>query len=32
MNPDNVEDEGPVDIGPTVSAPVGGQTTILVVD
>ncbi|MGV3660705.1 MAG: hybrid sensor histidine kinase/response regulator [Prosthecobacter sp.] len=32
MNPDKVDDEGPVDIGPTVSAPVGAQTTILLVD
>lgn len=32
LNPDQLEDEGPVDIGPTVSAPVGAQTTILVVD
>lgn len=32
LNPDQLEDEGPVDIGPTVSAPVGTQTTILVVD
>ncbi len=32
VNPDKVDDEGPVDTGPTVSAPVGAQTTILVVD
>lgn len=32
LDPANVEDEGPVDNGPTVAAPAGGQTTILVVD
>jgi two-component system cell cycle sensor histidine kinase/response regulator CckA len=32
LNPDQVEDEGPVDNGPTIAAPAGGQTTILVVD
>jgi two-component system cell cycle sensor histidine kinase/response regulator CckA len=31
-NPDQVEDEGPVDNGPAINAPAGGQTTILVVD
>jgi CheY-like chemotaxis protein len=32
LNPEQVDEEGPVDNGPTVSAPIGGQTTILVVD
>jgi signal transduction histidine kinase/FixJ family two-component response regulator len=32
VDPANVEDEGPVDNGPTIAAPAGGQTTILVVD
>jgi len=32
INPENVENEGPVDNGPAISAPAGGQTTILVVD
>ncbi len=32
LDPANVEDEGPVDNGPTIAAPAGGQTTILVVD
>lgn len=32
VNPDKVEDEGPVDNGPAIAAPAGGQTTILVVD
>ncbi|WP_461782480.1 hybrid sensor histidine kinase/response regulator [Prosthecobacter sp.] len=32
LNPEQVDEEGPVDNGPTVSAPISGQTTILVVD
>ncbi len=32
VDPANVEDEGPVDNGPTIAAPAGGQTTVLVVD
>lgn len=32
VDPANVEDEGPVDNGPAIAAPAGGQTTILVVD
>jgi len=32
LNPDQVEDEGPVDDGPAITAPAGGHTTILVVD
>lgn len=32
LDPEQLEEEGPVDHGPTVTAPVGTQTTILVVD
>jgi CheY-like chemotaxis protein len=32
LNPDKVDDEAPVDDGPAIAAPAGGQTTVLVVD
>ncbi|MBE2282385.1 MAG: response regulator [Prosthecobacter sp.] len=32
LNPEQLDDEGPVDNGPAIAAPAGGQTTILVVD
>ena len=31
-NPEQIEEEIPIDNGPAINAPVGGQTTILVVD
>ena len=32
LNPEKVEEEAPIDNGPAINAPIGGQTTILVVD
>jgi len=32
LNPEKVEEETPIDNGPAINAPIGGQTTILVVD
>ncbi|MFZ2281879.1 MAG: ATP-binding protein [Prosthecobacter sp.] len=32
LNPEQVEEETPIDNGPAINAPIGGQTTILVVD
>jgi len=32
LNPEQVEEEAPIDNGPAINAPIGGQTTILVVD
>jgi two-component system cell cycle sensor histidine kinase/response regulator CckA len=32
LNPEQTEEEIPIDNGPAITAPVGGQTTILVVD
>ncbi|MFC5453580.1 hybrid sensor histidine kinase/response regulator [Prosthecobacter fluviatilis] len=32
LNPEQVEEESPIDNGPAINAPVGSQTTILVVD
>ena len=31
-NPEQTEEEGPIDNGPAINAPIGAQTTILVVD
>jgi two-component system cell cycle sensor histidine kinase/response regulator CckA len=32
LNPEQIEEETPIDNGPAINAPIGGQTTILVVD
>ena len=32
LNPEQIEEEVPIDNGPAINAPIGGQTTILVVD
>ena len=32
LNPEQVEEETPIESGPAINAPIGGQTTILVVD
>ncbi len=32
LKPEQVEEEAPIDNGPAINAPIGGQTTILVVD
>lgn len=32
LNPEQIEEEIPIDNGPAINAPIGGQTTILVVD
>lgn len=32
LNPEQIEEEAPIDNGPAINAPIGGQTTILVVD
>ncbi len=32
LSPEQIEEEAPIDNGPAINAPIGGQTTILVVD